>query len=449
MDIKLGLSIFNTAWLIEPRIGLLMFDHWLESSKQGGSFNYKASSNQGENQTAYQAYSKLFDTTSNVIIAPDNTWDLQNNFKGFDGASVAVIPIEGPIMKYDSCGAMGTITIANLVKKASNTASVKTIVLLGDSPGGSVSGTESLANTIKNSGKETICLIDGYACSAMYWIASSCKYVYAASRTSIIGSVGTMVGFYDNTEAMKQRGYVLREYYASASSDKNKSWNEALKGNGKLIIEETLDPLNNEFLQAVKNNRPALIDKEEETLKGKTYTAVKAQELGFIDGIKSLEEILTEHGSKKSNQNKSNTTMKVFQLALIAANVEAFSLSTAEGAEGFVLSEAQLNSIDATLSENATELASAKAQIKALQAQVASSANATALEAAQSQITELTEKLATAEGSLATVTAELEAEKKKPGAGFSTTDSDSDATEAAKKLAKINQKFEAAVKEHQ
>ena len=126
---------------------------------------------------------------------------------------------------------------------------------------------------------------------------------------------------------------MLREYYASASTDKNKSWNEALKGNGKLIIEETLDPLNNEFLQAVKNNRLALSVNEEATLKGKTYTAAKAQELGFIDGIKSFDEIVSEQRGKTKKQNNSNN-MKAFQLVLLVA--AAASCDVVEN--GFLLS---------------------------------------------------------------------------------------------------------------
>lgn len=361
MDIKVGLSIYNSPWLIERQVGLNMFDHWLETRHMEGAWSYNKASGQENEETAYQAYQKLFAKSTDVIVAPNNSWDLRQNFKGFDGASIAVIAIEGPLMKADFCGDLGTVSIGNLIKMANDTASVKTILLVIDSPGGTVSGTENLASVIRSSQKRTVSVVDGYMCSAAYWIGCSANEVYAASNTSIIGSIGTMISWYDNTAAMEERGYVLREYYADASKDKNLAFRAASKGEGKLLIEELLNPLNDEFTSWVKESRPQLAGKEKETLSGKTFTAKKAIELGLIDGMKSIETIISESPKRK---NSNSYSMKAFQLALIAASAIEFSVTD----QGFALSEEQLNGIEGTLSENATEIASLKAKLKTLEA---------------------------------------------------------------------------------
>jgi ClpP class serine protease len=357
VDIKVGLSIYNSPWLIERQVGLNMFDHWLETRHIENAWSYNKARGQENEETAYQAYQKLFAKSTEVVVAPNNSWDLRQNFKGFDGASVAVIAIEGPLMKADFCGDLGTVSIGNLIKMANDTESVKTILLVIDSPGGTVSGTENLASVIRSSQKRTVSVVDGYMCSAAYWIGCSANEVYAASNTSIIGSIGTMISWYDNTAAMEEKGYVLREYYADASKDKNLSLRNASKGEGKLLIEELLNPLNDEFTSWVKASRPQLAGNEKETLSGKTFTAKKAIDLGLIDGMKSIETIISESPKRK---NSNSYSMKVFQLALIAAAATEFSVTD----QGFVLSEDQLNAIEGTLSENATEIASLKAKVK-------------------------------------------------------------------------------------
>lgn len=287
MDIKVLLSIYNKPWLVEPNAAAQMLE-MLDGMKAGGNWEYNSKQNDGE-ATSPEIYQKFF-AADKVSVAPSSTGGMYS-FKGFEGAKVAIIPISGPLMKNDYCGALGTQTLKQLTRMASNTESVQTIIYLIDSPGGSVDGTQAFADEIKASTKRTIAVIDGYMCSAAYWIGSSCNELYASNKTDICGSIGTMCTLVDNTEAMKLRGSVIREYYATASAEKNKMFNDALTGNGKALIAEMLDPLNDMFLATVKANRGNKINADE-VLNGKTFLAEKAVEAGLIDGIKTLDEVL-------------------------------------------------------------------------------------------------------------------------------------------------------------
>lgn len=323
MDIKTGLSIYNKQWLIEPQAALQMLDFW-EMVKAGEmKWDYRKAKSQSEETqlSTFQVYQKFFQKEG-IVMAPESAWDMED-FKGFDGASVAIIPVTGPLMKYDFCGMFGTNTIRQLVQMASGTESVKAIMFLHDSPGGTVDGTQALADTVRASQKRTISLITGMMCSADYWIGSASDEVYASAKTDIIGSIGTMCSFYDNSKALEARGIVLREYYATESRDKNRAGKEAMQGDGKTLIQETLDPLNDVFLSAVKSYRAGKIDtSKENVLTGKTYTSEKALEHGLIDGIKSFEEVLDM--AVKSNgaaprrtifsRNKTNNKMTLAEL---------------------------------------------------------------------------------------------------------------------------------------
>ena len=282
MDIKILLSIYNKPWLIEPSAGVQLLDAW-QKIKSGEVKSLETGDKGSSNDN-----SKFFNL-SGVRVAPSNTWDLRD-FKGFAGAKVAVIPVQGALMRSDYCGALGTSTLMNLTQQAIDTQSVDTIVYVMDSPGGTASGNESFSNLIRSTSKRTVCMVDELMCSAAYWIGSACKEVYASSSTAVIGSIGTMCTLYDDTAAMEKQGVVLREYYATESKDKNAIITEAIKGNGESLIKEMLDPMNNIFMSSVRQNRGARLN--ESTLTGKTYLAEEAINVGLIDGIKTLNEVL-------------------------------------------------------------------------------------------------------------------------------------------------------------
>jgi ClpP class serine protease len=284
---KVALNIYNKQWLIEPQSALNLLDLW--ERIMDNQTTWRAEKDDAEN--GYRQLKKLF-AQSSVILAPDNVWDAEQ-FSGFDGADVAIIPVNGPLMKYDYCGWFGTANLGNMFKLADSTASIKSIVLLVDSPGGTVDGTSAFADLIKKSRKTTMAVVDGMAASAAYWISSSANEVIATSKTDIIGSIGTMVSWWDRSKAMENNGYVLREYYASKSVDKNRGFREANAGDGRMLIQEMLDPINNEFTGAVKSNRSGKLDlATEDVLTGKTYISSRAKEVGLIDNIMSFEKAI-------------------------------------------------------------------------------------------------------------------------------------------------------------
>ena len=271
MDIKVGLTIYNKPWLIEPTAALNLLDMWERTIENKTQWRAETEAE----KEGYAQYLKLFAKNTEVIFAP--TWSgAARDFKGFDGAKTAVIPLQGPLMKNDFCGDFGTASLLNLFRLAENTPSVQSIVLLIDSPGGTVDGTAAFADAVKKSSKYTMAIVDGMAASAAYWIGSSAKEMVATSKTDIVGSIGTMVGWRDTSKAYEAHGIVLREYYATKSTDKNRAFREANAGDGRMLVQEMLDPINNEFTTAVKSNRSGKINLEQEdVLTGKTYIAGK------------------------------------------------------------------------------------------------------------------------------------------------------------------------------
>jgi len=205
--------------------------------------------------------------------------------------SVAIIPIRSEILKYDQpCGPRGTQSILNDVKSADQNPNIKSIVLVVDSPGGQVTGTDLLSDAIKNSSTPVVAYIEGMAASAAYWIISGASKIIASSDLDRIGSIGTMLMVEDLQPSLEAMGVKFHEVYATLSVDKNKDINQVLDGNYEPYQKNVLDVINSKFLTSIKTNRPAVDDS---TLTGKIYFAPQAIALGLIDEIGSLDYVIS------------------------------------------------------------------------------------------------------------------------------------------------------------
>jgi len=215
--------------------------------------------------------------------------------------SVAVIPIRSEILKYDQpCGPRGTQSILTDVKSADQNPNIKRIVLVVDSPGGQVTGTDLLAEAIRNSTTPIVAYIEGMAASAAYWIISGATKIIASSDLDRIGSIGTMLMVEDLKPSLEAMGVKFHEVYASLSVDKNKDFNEVLDGNYESYQKNVLDVINSKFLSSIKSNRPKV---EDSTLTGKIYFAPQAIALGLIDEIGSLDHAITLSDSIANEKN--------------------------------------------------------------------------------------------------------------------------------------------------
>lgn len=423
MDIKVALSIYNKPWLIEPNAALSLLTY-IESSKQSGEFDlqrlksFNDDDGAEERQATQEAVRKLF-AIDGVAVAPTNRWGLRE-FKGFEGNKVAVIQLLGPMMKADYCGDLGTASLRQLIRQAAEARSVETILLFGDTPGGTVDGTQAFSMDFAEARKKknTITFVDDMLCSAGYWAGSPAEVMIAGAETTMIGSIGTMMSWWDGKEVYEREGFKFHEFYATRSTDKNRIFRDAAAGTDagkKELVEQFLDPANDVFLRSVQENRAGKIDlKKEDVLTGKLYYAADAKKYGLVDDIKSFEQTLNIAMGMAPKKNKKNYVMSAnnngaFQNVLIAAEAQEFQ--TVEG--GFLLEESHLNAIDAQLSADKTAIRTLTKANQQLEA-AASAANAETL---QAELTAANEKLATLEAANATLTSQLE-EAKKGGAMF-------------------------------
>lgn len=300
--------------------------------------------------------------------------------------SVAIIPIRSEILKYDQpCGPRGSQSILTDVKSADQNPNIKSILLVVDSPGGQVTGTDLLAEAIRNSATPIVAFIEGMAASAAYWIISGVSKIIASSDLDRIGSIGTMLMVEDLQPALEAQGVKFHEVYASLSVDKNADFNQVLDGKYESYRKNVLDVINTKFHSSIKTNRPAV---DESTMTGKMYFAPEAIALGLIDEIGSLEYAITvaaalspvikerslENETKNSEPMKINNTWKAIQgfFKMDPSDLEAQELTTERVQQlndelGNVTARNQ--ELETLLSEEQQSHADTKAALLALQSE--------------------------------------------------------------------------------
>ena len=208
--------------------------------------------------------------------------------------SIAIINISDAITKHDqACGGpAGMKTKSELLARCYNNDRIKAIALVIDSGGGEGYAMRLMTEAISKRNKPVAAFIDDFACSAAYGIASSCDIVIANSKMARIGSIGTYMTIADYTEYYKQKGISLTEIYATASTDKNSEYYEAIKGNLE-PIRAICDQFNESFLASVEENRKDKLTSDRENWgTGKVYFAEEAQSIGLIDGIDTFDNFL-------------------------------------------------------------------------------------------------------------------------------------------------------------
>lgn len=270
-NIQLALDLRRGLWLIDAPEALLPLAE---------SFLTRSAVSRGEHPAfAADAY-RLSDDGGPVASG-----------EGKQEKTVAVIPIHGPLTKYDTCDTYGTTTVAAVMLEMLEDESVAGFVLDIDSGGGCSNAIPPLVEVIRkaqNAGKPVIVHAD--ACfSAAYWIASQCDSIYLDNPLSSCGSIGAYAQLLDDSTDGEGRRIVT--VYAPESSDKNIAYREALEGKPQKL-EAELSALVKEFHSAVKAGRPKLDAAAAGVLSGAKFGPDEAKKHGLIDGMMSLEECI-------------------------------------------------------------------------------------------------------------------------------------------------------------
>lgn len=165
-----------------------------------------------------------------------------------------------------------------------------------NSPGGEAWYMDRLSETLRQAKKPIIAIYECYCCSAAYYIGCHGQKLYATTDHDFVGCIGTMCSFYDFEPYYEKLGIKKVVAKATNSQLKNKVFDDLSAGKPEEYIKNVLDPMNEKFLSEVKAMRPELAKLEDDApvLQGESYYSAPAEEIGLIDGKRTLMEAILE-----------------------------------------------------------------------------------------------------------------------------------------------------------
>ena len=224
--------------------------------------------------------------------------------------SIALIRVQGFISEHGDWCMKGLVDYERELNAAGENENIKGVILQVDSNGGSVYGVERFSGIVsgfqRKYSKPLAALAKNKALSAGYFIIAGAPKIFVSGNMSEVGSIGTMVTIYDDKKGLEKYGLTQHIINASQSTNKNKSYMDALKGDYTLM-REWLDDFNKVFLDTVESGRGSKINRAEmldiemadgttkatpEPLTGKVYMGRKAIQAGLADEIGDLEAVM-------------------------------------------------------------------------------------------------------------------------------------------------------------
>lgn len=363
MSVKNLHSLINGRWFIDKPYGHSLLPS-LFSILEGKDISIKSGEREPD---IFISLKKL-----NAPLVAASGFDSGNN----DSEYVAVINLKDPIYKYSQeCGPSGTKSKMQSMKSYAQDPNCIGVVLDIDSGGGQVSGTPEFYDYITSFKKPVVAYTDGLMCSAAYYIGSAASHIIANKRADAIGSIGVMVSFIDFSGIYEKQGAKLITEYATQSTEKNKAFEELLKGNPELYIKTELDPIAEDFINDIKAVRPGV---DPSVFKGGTWNAQESLDKKLIDSIGTLQDAVnkvfelssTDNTNSNNNINSKKGTMskktKSFPAIQKLIGVEGSgiaTISTITGNKGVQLSEAQLEVLENTLVANETAITAANGKV--------------------------------------------------------------------------------------
>jgi protease-4 len=216
--------------------------------------------------------------------------------------TIAVITVHGPIVSgrggpqllpFGNSSAGGD-TIASALREAAADDSVSAIVLRVDSPGGSVTGSETIwreVNRVRDGGKPVVVSMGAVAASGGYYVSMSADTIVANPGT-ITGSIGVVTGKLVARELKDRLGVGSDSVRTNPNAD---AWsvNQPFTDAQHAHVEAEADLFYTDFIERVAKGRKLTVAAVDAIARGRVWTGADAKERGLVDELGGLRTAIT------------------------------------------------------------------------------------------------------------------------------------------------------------
>lgn len=223
--------------------------------------------------------------------------------EGKDKNKIAIVDISGPItMGIGEESVFNPVTdsvvdLANKLAVAQEDPNVKALIVRVDSPGGGVTASDVMYKQLKAFREDKkipvyVSMVN-LAASGGYYVSMAADKVYA-HPTTVTGSIGVIATFPEASGLMNKIGLDFHAVTTGPYKDAGafyREWTPQDRQYYQVIVDDMFE----RFLAVVREGRPGMEqDAIRKAADGRVYTAQQALELGLIDGILYLDDVIAE-----------------------------------------------------------------------------------------------------------------------------------------------------------
>lgn len=204
--------------------------------------------------------------------------------------------LDGGVTSYEA--------IADALDITASDENVSEIILSIHSGGGAVTGLDALSEKIRAADrvKPVRAHTQTAAFSAAYWIAASTREV-VATRMAEVGSIGTLMIHQSVARFAREMGIDFTVFRAGKYKAIGLP-HEELTDEAKEYLQADVEKANTFFLEHVSRRRNLMVSDKHRWAEGKTFFAGEAQDVGLIDRVASLEELVRASGAHQPRRNR-------------------------------------------------------------------------------------------------------------------------------------------------
>jgi protease-4 len=215
---------------------------------------------------------------------------------------IAVVTLHGPIVSGRGGPQLlplggsnaGGDTIAAALREAAGDDSVSAIVLRVDSPGGSVTGSETIwreVNRVRDGGTPVVASMGAVAASGGYYVSMSADAIVANPGT-ITGSIGVVTGKLVARELKDRLGVGSDSVRTNRNAD---AWsiNQPFTDEQHAHVEAEADLFYTDFVERVAKGRKMTVEAVDAIARGRVWTGADALERGLVDELGGLRTAIT------------------------------------------------------------------------------------------------------------------------------------------------------------
>jgi signal peptide peptidase SppA len=203
-----------------------------------------------------------------------------------------ITPTPSPVGR----GAINLAAVESALTRAFDHDRLVAVALAINSPGGAATQSALVADRVRGlAGKRRVPVLafcEDVAASGGYWLACAADEIYAHS-TSLVGSIGVVSSGFGMTGLLERFGVERRVHTAGEHKVRLDPFRPE-RAEDVAWLDSMMGDLHDQFVGWVRSRRGAKLTEDADLFSGEVWTGAKALELGLLDGLGTLREVIAK-----------------------------------------------------------------------------------------------------------------------------------------------------------